>query len=267
MGNVDAVRADVKIELSQAVTIPKIEICIDARTPQKTEEEVRIATLGGADRIELCDNMIHSGTTPQKECIKIARELFTKPDGMIVMIRPRGGNFFFTRSEIDQMRKAIDVAAESGADGVALGALRRPEGDLCTEVISELITDAYSANLTVTLHRAFDAIPEKSKSKAIEWARTIGVNRILTSGTPWGINDGPTHNLYNLKELSILANGHIEIVASGGINLVCVKEIVTTLSNLPSPFSLHIFSGVRVKNSLDINRIYQIREKLTNVTL
>ena len=240
----------------------KIEICIDASTPEKTEDEVRTAYVGGADRIELCDDMKLSGTTPKKQCIEIARNLF--PDrGLIVMIRPRGGNFFFSLQEITQMHKAIDTAAESGADGVALGVLRPPEGHMSTEVLSELITHAHSANLTVTLHRAFDAIPDQTK--AIEWAASIGIKRILTSGMPWEINDGPAHNLHRLQEISILANGRVEIVAAGGINLSCAKHIATALTDLPSPFSLHIFSGVRVSKKIDIKRIQQIRKKLIKV--
>ena len=241
----------------------KIEICIDASTPEKTEDEARAAYLGGADRIELCDDMKLGGTTPKKQCIEIARDQFPGHDGLIVMIRPRGGNFFFGAQEIVQMHKAIDTAAESGANGVALGALRPPEGHMSTEVLSELITRAHSANLTVTLHRAFDAIPDQTK--AIEWAASIGIKRILTSGMPWEINDGPAHNLHRLQEISILANGRVEIVAAGGINLSCAKHIATALTDLPSPFSLHIFSGVRVSKKIDIKRIHQIRKKLTNL--
>ena len=259
--NVDAAKIDPRMTISLSSNIPEIEICIDARTPEKTEEEVRAAYLGGADRIELCDDMKFGGTTPQQQCIKIARDLFP-PRGLIVMIRPRGGNFFFSLQEITQMHEAIETAAKSGANGVALGALRPPEGHMSTEVLSELITRAHSANLTVTLHRAFDAIPDQAK--AIEWAADIGVKRILTSGTPWGNSDGPAHNLHRLKEISILANGQIEIVTAGGINLSCVKQIVKALTDLPSPFSLHIFSGARISKKIDINRIHQIRKKLIN---
>ncbi len=259
--NVDAAKIDPRMTISLPSNIPEIEICIDARTPEKTEEEVRAAYLGGADRIELCDDMKLSGTTPKKQCIEIARNLFP-PRGLIVMIRPRGGNFFFSLQEITQMHKAIDTAAESGADGVALGALRPPEGHMFTEVLSDLITRAHSANLTVTLHRAFDAIPDQAKT--IEWAADVGVKRILTSGTPWETSDGSAHNLHRLQEISTLANGQIEIVAAGGINFSCAKQIATGLADLPSPFSLHIFSGVRISKKIDIKRIQQIRKKLKN---
>jgi len=260
--NVDVAKIGLRMTISLPSNIPEIEICIDARTPEKTEEEVRAAYLGGADRIELCDDMKFGGTTPQQQCIKIARDLFPGRNGIIVMIRPRGGNFFFSLQEITQMHKAIDTAAKSGANGVALGALHPPEGHISTEVLSELITRAHSANLTVTLHRAFDAISDQEK--AIEWAANIGVKRILTSGTPWEISKGPAHNLHRLQEISILANGQIEIVAAGGINLSCAKQIATGLADLPSPFSLHIFSGVRVSKKLNLKRIQQIRKKLTN---
>jgi len=239
---------------------PEIEICIDAATPEKTEKEVRAAHLGEVDRIELCDQIELGGTTPQKQCIEIARNIFPRRNGLIVMIRPRGNNFFFSVKEIRQMHESIDVAAKAGADGVALGALRSAEGIAYTQELSELITHAHSANLEVTLHRAFDAIHDQTN--AIEWAKINSVKRILTSGTPWGVNGGPDHSLRRLQEISVLADGQIEIVAAGGIDLCCAKKVVTALTDLPSSFSLHIFSGVRICKNINVKRIKQIREKI-----
>ena len=246
--------------MNVAFNSPEIEICIDSTTPERTEKEVRAAYLGGADRIELCDQIELGGTTPQKQCIEIARNLFPRHNSLIVMIRPRGNDFFFSVKEIRQMHESIDVAAKAGADGVALGALRSTEGIAYTQELSELITHAHSANLTVTLHRAFDAIHDQTN--AIEWAKINSVKRILTSGTPWGVNGGSDHNLRRLQEISILADGQIEIVAAGGIDLSCAKKIVTGLTDLPSSFSLHIFSGVRNCKNINVKRIEQIREKI-----
>jgi len=65
-----------------------------------------------------------------------------------------------------------------------------------------------------------------------------------------------------LQEISVLADGQIEIVAAGGIDLCCAKKVVTALTDLPSSFSLHIFSGVRICKNINVKRIKQIREKI-----
>ena len=246
-----------------AFNSPEIEICIDATTFETTEKEVRAAYLGGADRIELCDQIKLGGTTPKKQCIEIARNLFPRRNGLIVMIRPRGNDFFFSVKEMQQMHESIDTAAKAGADGVALGALRPANGIAYTQGLSELITHAHSANLTVTLHRAFDAIHDQTN--AIEWAKINSVKRILTSGTPWGVSGESDHSLRRLQEISVLADGQIEIVAAGGIDLSCAKKVVTALTDLPSSFSLHIFSGVRICKKINVKSIQQIREKINQV--
>ena len=128
--------------MNVAFNSPEIEICIDSTTPKRTEKEVRAAYLGGADRIELCDQIELGGTTPQKQCIEIARNLFPRHNSLIVMIRPRGNDFFFSVKEIRQMHESIDVAAKAGADGVALGALRSAEGIAYTQELSKLISNS-----------------------------------------------------------------------------------------------------------------------------
>ena len=101
----------------------RVEICIGAGEPQSTQTAVRAAYLGGADRIELCAAMDLQGLTPAKNCIKEARAAFVDRPGLVVMIRPRGGDFFYTRGELAQMHASIEMAAQYGADGVAFASL------------------------------------------------------------------------------------------------------------------------------------------------
>ena len=58
----------------------------------------------GAGRVELCDNLAVGGTTPSyaviKEAVRIAKEYQAK---VIVMIRPRGGDFVYSKQELDIM--------------------------------------------------------------------------------------------------------------------------------------------------------------------
>ena len=62
----------------------------------------------GAQRVELCDNLAVGGTTPSYGVIKAAVE-FAKDykAKVIVMIRPRGGDFVYSQQELAIMLEDI----------------------------------------------------------------------------------------------------------------------------------------------------------------
>src|SRR5687768_8698169 len=122
-----------------------IEVCIDS--VQSAIE----AQQGGANRVELCDNLFEGGTTPSAGAIAIARKNITI--GLHVMIRPRGGDFYYSDIEFDCMKKDIQIAKELGADGVVFGLLTK-DGRIDVARSKEL-TDL-ALPLQVTFHRAFD---------------------------------------------------------------------------------------------------------------
>ncbi|MDX9914828.1 MAG: copper homeostasis protein CutC, partial [Sphaerochaeta sp.] len=63
----------------------KIEICLES------VESVIAADKGGADRVEFCSDLFEGGTTPTLGAFKTARQHTSI--AMMVMIRPRGGDF------------------------------------------------------------------------------------------------------------------------------------------------------------------------------
>ena len=67
-----------------------IEVCVDSL------ESARAAVRGGADRLELCANLIIGGTTPSPYLIGEAAKLGVPVN---VLIRPRFGDFCFTQEE------------------------------------------------------------------------------------------------------------------------------------------------------------------------
>ena len=83
--------------------------------------EALIAQERGADRIELCDNLAAGGTTPSYGTILTCKKHLSIP--VIVMIRPRGGNFVYSPLEVDSMLEDIRICQNAGADGIATGAL------------------------------------------------------------------------------------------------------------------------------------------------
>ena len=169
----------------------------------------------GAQRVELCDNLTVGGTTPSYGVIKAAVELAKDYQAkVIVMIRPRGGDFVYSWQELAIMLEDIKCARDLGVDGFALGALTS-ENQLDTEGLKTLL-DA-SRGLEVTMHMAFDEIPKLDQPSAIQWLKENGVTRLLTRArTP----DTPIHlRLQAYAELVQLADGQLEILAGGGISV------------------------------------------------
>ena len=103
-----------------------LEVCADS------VESVLAAEKGGADRIELCGNVVIGGTTPSES---LFREIREHSDIKIhALIRPRFGDFCYTDYEHEMLKKEVKMFRELGADGVVIGALR-PDGSLHTEQI------------------------------------------------------------------------------------------------------------------------------------
>src|SRR6185436_9079526 len=75
-----------------------------------------IAAAAGADRIELCENAADGGTTPSYGNLKVAKEKISIP--VFPIIRPRGGDFFFTHDEFRIMQKDIELCKQLGFEGV-----------------------------------------------------------------------------------------------------------------------------------------------------
>ncbi len=91
------------------------EICVD------TVGGVRAAKAAGADRVELCADLMEGGITPSRGMIRRARTI--TGIGLNVMIRPRGGDFLFDDDEFATMQSDIETAKAEGADGVVIGLL------------------------------------------------------------------------------------------------------------------------------------------------
>ena len=147
----------------------KFEICANSVASCIAAQE------GGADRVELCAGIPEGGTTPSFGMIRNARENISI--ALNVIIRPRGGDFLYSESELREMVYDIQAAKELGADGLVFGCLR-PDGSVDKEAMSVLMEAA--GGTPVTFHRAFDHTNDPFK--ALEDIISLGCTRILTSG-------------------------------------------------------------------------------------
>src|SRR5688500_3734884 len=84
-------------------------------------ESAMKAQEGGADRIELCENPGEGGTTPSYGTIELVRQNLTID--LLVMIRPRGGDFHYSNYEFHAMKRDISQCQKLGVDGLVFGIL------------------------------------------------------------------------------------------------------------------------------------------------
>lgn len=146
-----------------------LEICVDSL------ESALAAQAGGADRLELCGNLIIGGTSPSIALVRQVMEQVHIP--VNVLLRPRFGDFCFTPSEQEATLWEIEQCRALGVNGVVLGALL-PNGALDREFLARCV--AAAGGLHRTLHRAFDVC--RDPFEALEDAVELGFDTILTSG-------------------------------------------------------------------------------------
>ncbi|GGF08807.1 copper homeostasis protein CutC [Flavobacterium limi] len=175
-------------------------------------ESALIAQDNGADRIELCENMRLGGTTPNYVLtVRVREKLSIK---MHVIIRPRGGDFFYTDEEIVEMKQDIKQFKKLGVDGFVFGILNE-DGSVNKKKNQELVNLAHP--LSCTFHRAFDVV--KDAEQALEDIINCGFKTILTSGQEINVEEG----IFNLEKIQKLANNRIEIMPGGGLRSSNIK--------------------------------------------
>jgi len=188
----------------------RIEVCTDS------VDSAKAAEAGGADRIELCQNLFEGGTTPSEGIIRKARQVVGIP--LFVIIRPRGGDFLHNQNEFDVMKHDIAAVKNLGTDGVVLGLLRS-NGDVDKRRTAQLIKLARP--LHVTFHRAFDMT--RDPGKALEDIIDLGCERLLTSGQEISVLEGADLIRHLLRQ----AGRRLIIMPGGGLtesNFVRVRK-------------------------------------------
>jgi copper homeostasis protein len=170
----------------------------------------RVAAAAGAARVELCAGLSDGGLTPSAALIEAASELIE----VHVLVRPRPGDFHYTRDELDLIVRDIAVAREHGAAGVVVGALTGDGrvDDHCADFV------AAAEGLQTTFHRAIDVSADSWQ--ALDRLTELGFTRVLTSGRRRSALDGAPL----IKDLA--ARTDVEVMACGGVRAANAAQVI-----------------------------------------
>lgn len=177
-------------------------------------ESALAAQAGGADRIELCENLGEGGCTPSYGALALARERLQIP--LYVLIRPRAGDFVYSPAEWEVMRRNVALCRQLGCDGVVIGALAADGGidmDGCRMLLAE------AGGLGVTFHRAFDCVEDRGA--ALEQVLALGCQRILTSGGADGALQGAARIATDITR----AHGRLALMAGAGLTVTNIGRV------------------------------------------
>ena len=185
-----------------------LEVCVDS------VESAIAAEKGGANRLELCANLVIGGTTPTPALFHAVRKAVNIP--LHVMSRPRFGDFCYSEYEVSVMEEELQLFSLLGADGAVFGALT-PDGALDLPAMRRLKNAA--GEMRCTLHRCFDVCADMEQ--ALEDAVSLGMHTILTSGGHADCIRGASV----LKQLALQADGRIEIMAGAGLRAENIRAL------------------------------------------
>ncbi len=191
--------------------MPKIllEICCGSA------DDVIEAARGGADRVELNNNLFQGGLTPSLGTLEIAKENVSVP--VMAMVRPRSGGFCYTDTEFAVAKTDAKELLSHGADGLVFGFLH-PDGTIDEKRTGELV--GICGDKPSVFHRAIDVVPDWKRG--LETLIRLGVTRVLTSDQQSDV----FFALDTIAEMIRFAGDAIEILPGAGITRENVRKVV-----------------------------------------
>ena len=211
-----------------------LEVCIDSVASAIAAER------GGAKRVELCAGLTDGGITPTLGMIEAVREAVDLE--IMVILRPRGGDFLYAEAECKVMEKDLHQIKGLGIQGVVFGALL-PDGSIDRD--TTLRVKEWAGELDFTFHRAFDMCADPYK--AIEDLMEIGIPRLLTSGQAATAPLGQSL----IKSLVERAGSDLTVMPGGGIYTDNVKSLVsfTQVKEIHATCRKSVESGMKFTRS------------------
>jgi len=206
-------------------------------------ESVAVVAKSNADRVEFCDEFNLGGTTPSSDSTLKARLLFSKE--LLVMIRPRGGDFNYSDAEFNAMKRSILELKNTGIDGFVFGILDQ-NNNVDFQRNSELV--ALAKPLPCSFHRAIDYT--ENYFEAINTCITIGFKTILTSGHQSKIELG----METVKEAIIRFGNPIQIMPGGSLRSSNASK-VKAITNATYYHTSAITDATEIANLTEINAL------------
>lgn len=213
-----------------------LEICVDSYA------SAMAAITGGADRLELCSALAVGGLTPSPALLQQIRQVSSIP--IRCLMRPRGGDFLYTKEEIRQMAMEMEALRAAGADGFVIGCLT-PEGTLDVHTMKPLLNAAQG--LGITLHRCID-VSQDSVQTYLD-AAALGIDTILTSGAAGNCLAG-MDTIRQLIALRDQTQGP-EVLIGAGVNASVIESF---LANVPGSCAFHMSGKTEIESGMRFRR-------------
>ncbi|QNJ97583.1 copper homeostasis protein CutC [Constantimarinum furrinae] len=230
-----------------------VEICANSF------ESAKAAQMGGAHRIELCENLAVGGVSPSHHLIKKVIDELDIPTH--VLVRPRGGDFCYSEEELQEMLDTISYCKTLKCPGIVSGVLTS-EGSIDERRTKTLIQAA--DGMEFTFHRAFDRVSDPLKS--LQQLQKLQITRLLSSGLQQYAEAG----IELLNQLRVFSEGKPEIMPGSGItseNVMLFKRTGFTcvhLSAIPKqnviPNSLFETGVVGTSDVHEIRKVVQLAQ-------
>lgn len=170
-----------------------------------TLDDVKAASVGGADRVELCVNLACGGLTPGRSLAEMAMEMCQSLGlGLRVLVRPREGDFVYTAQEVELVVREAKGLIDLGVEKVVVGGL--DDRGLPDLVLVRSLSSAVGLD-RVVFHRALDE--SVHFAEAVDRLAAEGIEEALTSG-------GAPRAIEGLEGTAQAAR-HFSVVAGSGV--------------------------------------------------
>ena len=209
-----------------------LEVCVDSYASAVA------AIAGGADRLELCSALSVGGLTPSAALLRQIRKGSDIP--IRCLMRPRGGDFFYTPEEIQQMAMEMAALRDAGADGFVIGCLTA-DGELDGNAMEPLLKEA--SGLGLTLHRCIDV--SRNLEDTYRNAAELGFDTVLTSGGAGKCLDG-METIGRLLAIRDKENGP-EVLIGAGVN---ADVIAAFREKYPQSRAFHMSGKTEIESGM-----------------
>lgn len=213
-----------------------LEVCVDSYA------SAMAAIAGGADRLELCSALSIGGLTPSAALLRQIRRVSDIP--IRCLMRPRGGDFLYTKEEVEQMAMEMEVLRDEGADGFVIGCLTA-DGELDGDAMEPLLKEA--SGLGLTLHRCIDV--SRNLEETYRQAALLGFDTVLTSGGAGKCLDG-METIGRLLAIRDTENGP-EVLIGAGVN---AGVIAAFREKFPQSRAFHMSGKTEIESGMRFRR-------------